>query len=105
MRSLILRLLIVVAALVPALRPAAAEPMQRMVVAPGCYEVAPGQTVDVEAYCLDQDRRAPPPGARLSETPKQLGEAIAVVASGTMPLATAIAQGALQIEGMGEFSK
>jgi hypothetical protein len=103
MRRVVLSLLILVAALLPGL--AAAQPVQRMLVAPGCYTLAPGQSADVTAYCLDQKLRAPPQGAILSEAPSALGKAVVYRGKAMTPLLAAMSEGALRIEGVGEYSQ
>jgi hypothetical protein len=105
MRRNLLPLVTGLGLLVALLRPALAEPLQRMLVAPGCYELAPGKSADISAYCLDQGRRAPPHGALLTEAPASLGDAIARRGAETIPLKVAITDGLLQIEGLGEFSQ
>lgn len=104
MRTL-LGLLIVAAALVAASSPGLSQPLQRMLVAPGCYEVRPGDTADVSAYCLDEERRAPPNGAVLGRAPPGLGDAVVSAGTESMSLASAIAAGSVRIEGLGEFAQ
>jgi hypothetical protein len=98
-------LLFVVAALCGLARPTTAEPLQRMVVAPGCYDLAPGKSADVSAYCLDEGRRAPPHGALLTQAPPTLGDAVVRRGAEALALAAAIADGWLLVEGLGEFSQ
>ncbi|MFZ0693292.1 MAG: hypothetical protein WAN51_03945 [Alphaproteobacteria bacterium] len=81
---------------------AAATEVQRMVVAPGCYVLSPGKFYDVSAYCLDQSRAAPAFGSILSYVPADLDNAAIKVAGGSpMTLSEALAQHAVQIEGLG----
>src|SRR5258708_6870104 len=105
MKQPVLALLLLMASLAPLPREAAADPVQRMLVDPGCYVLPPGQSADVSAYCLDQTRRAPAEGVTLGKTAPSLGDAVVHIGAETVPLAAMIAGGALQIEGLGGFSQ
>jgi hypothetical protein len=84
--------------------PASARPLQRMLLTAGCYDLRPGVMTDASAYCLDEERRAPPHGSLLTQAPAQLGDAIVRSGEQTVSLSAAIENGWLLIEGMGEFS-
>jgi hypothetical protein len=87
---------------------AAAEPppFQRMVIAPGCYVLAPGKSFDVDAYCLDEARQAPASGALLAKAPDALGDTVVKLGDGSVVgLKAALARYAVQIEGLGDFSR
>jgi hypothetical protein len=82
-------------------KPAAAE-TQRMVIAPGCYHLAPGQYLDADAYCLDRRLAAPTAGAQLSNAPASLGVTEVKIGGGTaMPLQMALDRQIVRIEGVG----
>ena len=75
---------------------------QRMVIAPGCYALAPGQSVEVPAYCLDQDMAPPPQGAILPNAPSKFGTALVkIAAGGALSIQAALDQHLLQVEGAG----
>jgi hypothetical protein len=98
-------LLLMLASIAGLAGPAAAQPLQRMLLAAsGCYDLRPGAATEVPAYCLDQERRAPPYRALLTKAPAPLGDAIVRSGDETLALEAAIASGWLHIEGMGEFS-
>ena len=83
----------------------AAALTQRMVMAPGCYTLAPGKSVDVAPYCLDEERQAPASGSILAKAPTALGKAAVRLDDGaTVPLEEALARYLVQIEGLGDFS-
>lgn len=76
---------------------------QRMVIAPGCYVLAAGQSYDASAYCLDQFRTVPPSGAILAYAPAALGDAaVKVGAEAPIPLPAALAKRLIQLEGLGD---
>jgi hypothetical protein len=74
-----------------------------MVMAPGCYTLAPGDYDDVSAFCLDQSRAPPASGAILGNAPPTLGAAVLKV-EGRSPitLQSALAQNMIQLEGLGD---
>jgi hypothetical protein len=104
LRGTILRLFLLLA-LIAAAAPALAAPAQRMVIAPGCYSLAPGDHYDIPAYCLDQSFVPPASGAELSEAPAQFGNA-AVLIEGGLPLSlqAALQQHLVAIEGLGDHT-
>lgn len=82
---------------------AAASGFQRMVLAPGCYVLAPGKDDDIVAYCLDQTLPAPASGSILSNAPASYGNAVVKVdGKSPMTLQDALARHLLQIEGLGD---
>jgi hypothetical protein len=98
--GLALLALILAAAFAPA--PAEAA-FQRMLLAPGCYAIAPGGHYDVAAYCLDQALAAPASGALLSYAPQRYGSAAVRLGSGrSLSLQEALEKGLLQIQGLGD---
>jgi hypothetical protein len=83
----------------------AAALTQRMVIAAGCYVLAPGQSIEVAAYCLDENRQAPARGAILAKAPGALGDGSVSRADGsTIGLDEALRRYLVQIEGLGDFS-
>ena len=82
---------------------AVAPGYQRMVIAPGCYDLAPGKSLDVPAYCLDQAMAPPPAGAILPNAPRSFGAALVkTAAGGSLDLKAALEQNLLQVEGTGD---
>jgi hypothetical protein len=81
--------------------PAAARPFQRIVLAPGCYVLAPGGTYDVSAYCLDESMQAPAPGTVLASAPDSLGQTVIKFGTSVTSLQTATRRGLIQLEGLG----
>lgn len=76
---------------------------QRMVMAPGCYQIAAGKSVEVPAYCLDQALAPPAAGAVLENAPAAYGAALVKTAAGRgLTLQAALAQHLLQVEGAGD---
>lgn len=80
---------------------AAAKPFQRLVLAPGCYVVAPGGTYDVSAYCLDESMPAPAPGTVLASGPDTLGQTVIKSGGSVISLPVAMRRGLISLEGLG----
>lgn len=96
-RTLILLLaLLSVAAAMPS-----AKPFQRLVLAPGCYVVAPGGFYDVSAYCLDESMPAPAPGVALASNAESLGQTVIKAAGVITSLPAAMRFGLVSLEGLG----
>jgi len=86
--------------------PAAAAGFQRMVIAPGCYALAPGKSLEVPAYCLDQSMAPPASGAILSNAPAPFGATLVKTAAGRgLSLQAALEQHLLQVEGAGSDAR
>jgi hypothetical protein len=82
--------------------PAAAE-SQRMILAPGCYNLTPGKYFDADAYCLDRAFAAPASGSLLGNAPAGLGQAqIQVNGGASFSLQEGLARHIVQIEGLGD---
>jgi hypothetical protein len=95
-------LIILLTALIGVSASAVASTMQRMVMAPGCFVLSPRGFEDVSAYCLDQAREPPRWGAILSNVSTSLDHAVIKSADGSpVTLSQALAQRAVQIEGLG----
>jgi hypothetical protein len=81
---------------------AAPAPFQRMVLAPGCYVLAPGGFYDVSAFCLDEGVPAPAPGTRLGSVPDSLGDTfIKMSDQSVVGLQAALETHLIRMEGLG----
>jgi hypothetical protein len=89
------------ALILAAAAPAGAKPFQRLVLAPGCYVLAPGGTYDVSAYCLDESTPAPAPGTVLASAPESLGQTVIKIGNAAASLQTALKRGTISLEGLG----
>jgi hypothetical protein len=94
-------LLLLIALIVSGAAPAATPPFQRIVLAPGCYVLAPGGLYDVSAYCLDESMPAPAPGAVLASAPDSLGQTVIKSGNAVTSLQTAMQRGLISLEGLG----
>ncbi len=102
--GLVLAGMLTLAAAAPA--PAAAAGFQRMVIAPGCYALAPGKSLEVPAYCLDQSMAPPASGAILANAPQSFGATLVkTAAGGGLTLQAALEQHLLQVEGAGSDAR
>jgi hypothetical protein len=81
--------------------PAPPSKVQRLVLAPGCYVLAPGGFYDVSAYCLDQSLQAPAPGTTLTGVPEALGQTVIKSGNKVASLQTALERGLIRLEGLG----
>ncbi|MFI4988478.1 MAG: hypothetical protein ACHQF3_13650, partial [Alphaproteobacteria bacterium] len=82
---------------------AATAGVQRMVIAPGCYILPPGEAQVVPAYCLDRSMAAPTAGAILSNAPRPFGTTRVKLSDGrSVALQSALEQRMLQVEGAGD---
>jgi len=81
--------------------PGTSKPFQRIVLAPGCYTIAPGGTYDVSAYCLDETMEAPAPGTSLASVPATLGQTVIKSGAAITSLQTAMQRGMIRLEGLG----
>jgi hypothetical protein len=79
----------------------AAKPFQRVVLAPGCYEIKPGGFYDVSAYCLDETEQAPAPGTVLAGAPESMGRTVIKTGSAVASLQAAMQRGLIRLEGLG----
>ena len=77
------------------------KPFQRVVLAPGCYAIAPGGFYDVSAYCLDESMQAPAPGTTMAAAPETMGKTVIKVGSTVTSLQSAMQRGTIQLEGLG----
>jgi hypothetical protein len=77
------------------------KPFQRVVLAPGCYVIAPGGFYDVSAYCLDEDMQAPAPGTELASAPDTMGKTVIKIGNAVSSLQAALQHGTIRLEGLG----
>ena len=77
------------------------KPFQRVVLAPGCYVIAPGGFYDVSAYCLDESMQAPAPGTTMAAAPDTMGKTVIKVGSTVTSLQSAMQRGTIQLDGLG----
>ena len=77
------------------------KPFQRVVLAPGCYVIAPGGFYDVSAYCLDESMQAPAPGTELASAPETMGKTVIKIGSAVSSLQAAMQHGTIRLEGLG----
>ena len=77
------------------------KPFQRVVLAPGCYEIRPGGFYDVSAYCLDETMQAPAPGTVLAGAPESMGRTVIKSGSAVASLQAAMQRGLIRLEGLG----
>jgi hypothetical protein len=77
------------------------KPFQRVVLAPGCYVIAPGGFYDVSAYCLDESMQAPAAGTVIAAAPETMGKTVIKIGSAVTSLQTAMQHGTIRLEGLG----
>jgi hypothetical protein len=78
--------------------------IQRMLLAPGCYQLAAGASAEISSFCLDQTREAPPSGASLANASPRFGNAVVKTASGAqLTLQAALKQHVIALEGAGGY--
>lgn len=77
------------------------KPFQRVVLAPGCYVIAPGGFYDVSAYCLDESMQAPAPGTVIAAAPETMGKTVIKTGNAVASLQSAMQHGTIRLEGLG----